>query len=174
MYPDYECPGSDRADVCLKGEVDVDGMVDDARAEAFFTWTDFHEVVAGTAPLFNLEEAKSRVGVTGVCSAMAAMDTARTLFFDQPAIILWKNKRPKRRDESDFFDDMALPLEDYQDLCGKRSITTFAYIKDGEWRERGWGARSSEKEGTRWDAEFWEMWRTIPDEAQLTVVDCHI
>lgn len=61
---------------------------------------------------------------------------------------------------------MALPL------------TTFAFVKDGQWFERGnmgwWGIVTDEEDGKQWNAAFRKMLEELPRDAWLTVVDCHI
>lgn len=59
-------------------------------------------------------------------------------------------------------------------------IETFAVIKDGEWFEKGtmgWFGVSSEtnKEATNWSLEFYNRFiKDLPDDAVITIVDCHI
>lgn len=56
--------------------------------------------------------------------------------------------------------------------------STFAVIKDGKWYEKGqmgwWAMVSNEKDAEKWDEEFEKLLADLPDDALLTVVDCHI
>lgn len=55
---------------------------------------------------------------------------------------------------------------------------TFAVLWRGEWIEKGsmgwWGMVSDEKEPKAWNEQFEALWAKIPNNARLTVVDCHI
>jgi len=55
---------------------------------------------------------------------------------------------------------------------------TFAYLIDGEWIERGrmgwWAIVSDEKSDDEWTASRAKIWEKIPDDAYITIVDCHI
>jgi hypothetical protein len=48
---------------------------------------------------------------------------------------------------------------------------------DGAWHESGgmgwWGIVANEKEADMWAAEFTAMLDALPDNAVLTIVDCH-
>ena len=175
MDEDYEHPGVDRADVCLKREVDVDGMMADARAEAFVAWTTHHELVAGLPAIELFSEVEERLGWREDGSG-PSIEAVREAYHAQPGIK--RVKESKFLISDDYLANMRLPLEEYQEQCARNALTTFAYIKDGEWHERGdmgwWGIVTDEKSRESWADEFWQMWSLLPDDALLTVVDCHI
>lgn len=54
----------------------------------------------------------------------------------------------------------------------------FAFVHDGKWHQRAemgwWGMTSDEKSQEDWGAEFARLLAEVPDNATLTVVDCHI
>lgn len=56
------------------------------------------------------------------------------------------------------------------------SFTTFAFLNNGVWSERGsmgwWGCVSDEQDD--WETEFCRMFSMIPDNTRITIVDCHI
>lgn len=68
--------------------------------------------------------------------------------------------------------------ESYVERMCKNPGSTFALLKDGMWYERGkmgwWCAVSDEKGECDWGSEFEALMDEIPDDAVLTVVDCHI
>ena len=57
-------------------------------------------------------------------------------------------------------------------------ITPYAFVKDSEWVERGemgwWGMASNEMEKDDWSQAFYKMFRELPDDTLITIVDCHI
>lgn len=81
--------------------------------------------------------------------------------------------------ELDFFfdpDQFLCTRDKYIHKAKCNSISTFAILKDGEWLERGemgwFGCTGNEKE--TWEDDFIAVLNTIPDDALLTIVDCHI
>ncbi len=63
----------------------------------------------------------------------------------------------------------------------KRDITnsprpTFAFLRDGQWTERGRMCWFGEVDGAdpNWPEKFAEMWAIIPDDHWVTIVSCHI
>lgn len=52
----------------------------------------------------------------------------------------------------------------------------YALLWNGKWYEKGtmgWFAISTNEE-SNWSAQFKELWKEIPEDAQVTMVDCHI
>jgi len=63
-------------------------------------------------------------------------------------------------------------------LRRKTSIATFGVVKDGQWYEKGqmgwWGFVRDKKEDEAWQEEFDKLLDGLPDDALLTVIDCHV
>lgn len=57
-------------------------------------------------------------------------------------------------------------------------LSAFAFVKDGQWVESGsmgwFGMVSDEKPAKDWEDEFGEMFRSLPADAHVAIVDCHI
>jgi hypothetical protein len=51
-------------------------------------------------------------------------------------------------------------------------LCTYAVLKDGKWDERGYGKDGYEDEDV-WNKRFMEHWDSIPDDALVTIIDCH-
>lgn len=107
----------------------------------------------------------------------ADIDTARKNYNEQPAILdlrEWKGKGM----EGFFFepDEFQQTRDEYIHKAKCNSIGSFAVIKDGKWYERGnmgwWGCVSDEKD--TWEDDFIKILNEVPDDALLTMVDCHI
>jgi hypothetical protein len=65
----------------------------------------------------------------------------------------------------------------YQEIATR--LTTFAYIKDGQWVGRakmGWFALDYDANMTvgEWRSHYLKMVQDLDDDTTLTVVDCHI
>jgi L-rhamnose mutarotase len=61
--------------------------------------------------------------------------------------------------------------ETYVEKHSRFSI--FAYIKDGEWFEKGWDSSNDEK-NSDWKDEVNNLIKSLPEDALLTIVDCHV
>lgn len=61
--------------------------------------------------------------------------------------------------------------------CGTR-FCTHAVLKDGIWYQQGemcwFGVVADEKDPAAWQEEFDKLLAGVPDDALLTVVDCHV
>ncbi len=72
--------------------------------------------------------------------------------------------------------DAGATRERYVEDCAK--FSTFAVVMDGKWFERGrmgwWGVVSQEKPEADWQSEFDKLLASLPADARVTVVDCHI
>ena len=75
---------------------------------------------------------------------------------------------------SDYIADHVTNLEDW--LKEAKPLETFAFVKDGEWRERGnmgwWAIVTDEKDN--WTEEYKKMLDSLDSEDWVSVVDCHI
>lgn len=61
----------------------------------------------------------------------------------------------------------------------RHPLTPFAFVdKNGEWHESAsmgwWGMTSDDKETDLWEKEFVEWFESLPEDTELTLVDCHI
>lgn len=95
--------------------------------------------------------------------------------------------KPKNSDEEKIvkneFYNKEYYLKEYSSkddyVTRSTEFSTFAVIKNGTWYEKGemgWFGMSSatHKESGKWDRSFFDKWiKNLPDDAFLTVVDCH-
>lgn len=88
--------------------------------------------------------------------------------FDKAKFFIW----------GDFYDEYAASREEYVEKRRVGAIVPFAFVKDGQWVEKGemgwFGMTSNEKEQNDWNKEFYDMIKSLPEDTLLTVVDCHI
>lgn len=63
-------------------------------------------------------------------------------------------------------------------LKRKHPCQVFAVLWNGEWIEKGsmgwWGIVSDEKDPDAWTNQFTRIWNKIPNDATISIVDCHI
>ena len=75
--------------------------------------------------------------------------------------------------------ELQVTRESYIEDARDQAISTYAYVRDGEWYapgEMGWWGVSTdgEKDKRRFVKEFNKMLDDLPDDTLLTIVDCHI
>jgi hypothetical protein len=157
-------------DVLEKQQIDVPAMEADGVAKATERWTLYAAVTKHTKPNRTWD---------AIRSAHADIEAARAEYAAQPRVAAI-HADPKVSERLIGF--MGSPDEF---LCGQKafiararleSFCPFACIIDGEWRERGsmgwWGCVSNENRD--WPAEFRAMWKSVPRDTPVTVVDCHV
>lgn len=149
-----------------KGDVDFEFMRDLAAKEAGEHWDRFHEAVKGLERPASWEEVRAKHG--------ADIDAAREEYNSTPY-------QEAAREVIGFFDDrerFEVPREEFVRIARNSAISTFAFLKDGQWvgrGEMGWfGFAANEKEVDEWATAFNKMLDELPDDTMLTVVDCHI
>jgi hypothetical protein len=177
---DYEAPGADRADICMKGDIDIAGMRDEAGEKAGTTYDAFMEITAGTPTPITWQEMQEKHR-TGEFHAdgdpKIDWDAARTEYHAQPMVKALHSS--ENRDAIWWsIEDFLCSREEYVNRARSAAITTFAVIKDGKWYERGemgwWGVVHDEKNKDEWHAQFSLLIDSLPDKTLLTIVDCHI
>ena len=189
MDPDYEPPTQDRADSCLKGDIDIEGMRDQAGERAAKRYDDFHAVIADCPPMLSWRQIKKQYGIGATVADEDAADdsadpvlsggieAARKAMREQPANkALIEDERTNGIWEVDEY--LETTREKYIQAARDGAISTFAVLKDGQWHERGsmgwWGCVSDEKDEGEWTSQFSALIDSLPDDTLLTVVDCHI
>lgn len=159
-----EMGGGLRADQAKKGDIDFQGMREDHVKKCLEEYDEFHKIVNGReVPNWKKlsEEYKDD------------LDAAREIYNEDPVV-------KDLYDSKFFFDleDYLVPRFEYAKRCQNEAITAYALVKDGIWYEKGqmgwWGISSNEKDPNEWSAEFTKILDELPDDALLTIVDCHI
>lgn len=159
--------GADRADQALKGDIDLDGMRDDAGTKAGALWDKAHALTGGAA-WEAWDSVRDRLAPD--------YEAARTFYNGQAPV-----KTLKEGDHDTFgweLDDaLSGTREAFVQAARDRALTTFAVVYRGESEKgrMGWFACvSDEMEQGNWNRMFNDLIDGLPDDALLTVVDCHI
>lgn len=111
-----------------------------------------------------------------VCEQNGVNEVSRKAYNDQPGV---KAARKALDDFDEFADKLLVSREEYVNAARESANTLFAYIDlEGKWNERGnmgwWGCVSDEKDRSAWNETFSKFLDSLPDDAMLTIVDCHI
>jgi hypothetical protein len=171
-------PPGIRVDSCRKGDIDIDGMMDEAQEVAEKRYDLFTQVTEGCPKAISWKAVQQK-HLTGKLDEDGEPEVdwgaAREEYNAQPMVIALRDHRDTVWFEMEDFDRSR---EEYIEFSRKRALVTFAILKDGVWHEKGemgwWAAVSGDKGKDAWATEFWQIFDTIPDDAWLTLVDCHI
>lgn len=131
-------------DSTFKGLIDIEGMEKPMREQASMQWDEWH------------------AGIKNLPSD----DIEKDAWLTRKLGIFVSN------DQIDRLNNMA--REEYIDCMSTWS--PYAIVWEGRWYsegDMGWFGLSSNKEND-WKGQFKELWAQIPDDAQITMVDCHI
>lgn len=153
------------ADSIKKGDLDIGGMYVEAMAEANERYDKFEAITKDLdvpESWDHVREVKFKGDIQG----------ARDFYNAQPTIQALRKDNPFENCER-----YRCGRERYVELAKMACIVPFGFLKDGKWIERGnmgwWGAVADEKDKDQWGREFMKMFEALPDDTQLTIVDCH-
>lgn len=164
------------ADMLLKGDIDFDSMRHDAQIKAENTYDMAMRI------LVDLPENKTWAEVRH--DHENDTEKARTAYWEQSRCKAWREEEkrvgyknwPFGFDQSP--DDFLISRERYIENARNRAGSTFAVLMNGKWYERGemgwWGCVGKEKDEETWVSMFSKLMDSLPDDTQLTLVDCHI
>lgn len=90
----------------------------------------------------------------------------------------WDKIKEKKEDPFCWGHEKCTSKEDYVKEHAMHDISTFAVVKDGRWYEKGrmgwWAIVTDAMDEEEWQKQWSDMVMNLPDDTQLTVVDCHI
>lgn len=171
MDKGYKPPEKDRADVCPKSAIDIEGMRDEAGEAAAKTYDKVAAIIMGHPKPMSWTDMQTKHTVDGKTD----WDAARAEYNEQPMV------KAFRADDDMFgrhLEDFLIPREEYIQQARDNAIATFAVVREGKWFKRGemgwWGCVHDEKDKNQWLKEFNQLIDDLPEDTLLTVVDCHI
>lgn len=171
------------ADQALIKDIDLEGMRAKQEERAVEEWTKVRSAAKPHLPMAMTwqqfsdwidEESKSER------PDRELIQKTRTEFYEQPAV---KAIQAVMGMETFFrmAEFVAMLDKDKADViveARNRAITTYAFIHEGQWVERGemgwFGVSSGDMDQEEWNAKFNELIDQQPETACLTVVDCHV
>lgn len=164
---DEEC-NKDGADMIRVSDVDIELMRNTAADKAGKKWDRIRGLVGEDLNTFipwkiMRDEHSGDIEAAGIA------------YREQPAIIALL------KDNDLLFvnlEDFLVSRDEYINSARLGAISTFAFVKDGNWIERGdmgwFGCVSNEQDKNEWAKQFNEMIDNLSPSTWLTVVDCHI
>lgn len=164
--------GPGRADVAMKGSIDIAGMRDEAGNKAAATW----DKAAAAKVSAGLDANATWESWEAVRAKHPGnIDAARTEYHAQPA-----KAAVAKVFDSFFFDADALLVDraNYIEQARNRALSPYALVKDGQWFAKGrmgwWGMSDDKLTQDDWNRKVGELLDGLPDDTQITIVDCHI
>jgi hypothetical protein len=162
------------ADIVRKGDVDFEAMRNDAAEAAAAAYDRVHAVIQGR-PFQTWEQTLEEYQVKAAEGRERGerASKAREAYANQDVI---KDLHEAKVYED--ADEFLMSRAEYIENERNQAVTTFAVVKDGQWYAKGdmgwWGVVHDPVDQLEWNRRFWELLRDLPDDTQLTVVDCHI
>jgi len=151
------------ADSARKGDVDWEGMRNDAAQKAADEWD---RVKAAAAQSWDSWKS--------VRSRFDSIEDARSFYHGQSGLKAVRESELEIWDYDRFLVDRDKYVQEAHDAA----TLTFAFLMDGNWVERGemgwFGCVSNEKDKENWDKEFNLMFDALSDDTLISIVDCHI
>lgn len=163
-----EAPKKGWVDIALKGDIDFEGMRDEAGNKAGELYDEVFAIIGHLPLMESWESVRNRI---------KDIDQARTEYHNQERAVALKNSKNR-----DFIwldaEDFNVTREEYVNKARASATITFAIVKDGKWYERGemgwWGVVSNEEDRDAWHQKYNELLDGLSDDTLLTLVDCHI
>jgi hypothetical protein len=178
MDSDYEPVGEGRADILQKGDIDVEGMRDEAGAKAVERYDRFLRVTQDMPVAMTWKQVQER-NQTGEFhengEPKVDWKVAREQYSEQPMVKAMQSDR-----ETMWYnlEEFLIERDAYIQRARQGALATFAVVKDSKWYERGsmgwWGIVSDEEDRDTWYQQFSDLIDSLPDDTLLTIVDCHI
>lgn len=160
----FKIKDGENSNTALKKDIDIEGMKYAAKQDAEKDYDNIMAIVGDLSDFKAWEAIKAEI---------IDLDEARTEYQGQRAVAVFRSVYP-----FSMLDDYAIPRDDFVRGKVESTIVPFAVLKDGQWHERGlmgwWGCVSDEKNQSEWNGEFHKLFSDLPEDALLTVVDCHI
>lgn len=173
--PDYERPGTDRADQCLKADLDIEGMRNEAGQKAAKDYDLFLNVTGKFPKIKTFEQVAVENGFDK--DDRKHWDSVREFYQAQAGVqALRENEETKWWWEIEDF--LTQTRDEYINKARKSAFSTYAVVIDSQWHEKGkmgwWGISTNEVSEQEWLNQFNAFIDSAPNDTLFTVVDCHI
>lgn len=162
------------ADQARVGDIDWEGMMEEAEREANQEYDKFEEVTKGLTP------PERWLDFLEGCGGINNIDHARVAYGGHSWIRALRQAHldPFLGDAQDYYKIDKGGRGAFVRCKTQGVIAPFAILKDGEWYEKGemgwWGIVSDEKAEDKWIDEACTLLMSLPEDTLLTLVDCHI
>jgi hypothetical protein len=161
-------------DQAFKRDIDFEGMRNEAEATCREDYNKIVAIFGGTIPTLE-HKWETIIDKENSFFAPMTIDEKRE-FYHAQAACKEVEKHKKELGGGFNLDKYQKPIEQLVKEARESAGQTFAIVKDGVWYEKGemgwWACVTNEK--SNWSEEFAKLLDEIPDDALLSVYDCHI
>lgn len=162
------------ADQAFKRDIDFDGMRAESAIEASLRWDRARRIVGLDATWASWKTVLATAKESGAKNYGAV---ARDEYWNQAAVKALRDSK-EREYAFDIDDWLALPMGEYVERQTLRLVSPYAVLFGGEWTARGemgwFGMSDDDGDPLVWYRKANELLDALPDDALLTIVDCHI
>ncbi len=157
------------ADILYKGDVDFEGMEEEARINAEKRYDEVMELFGDAPANLPWEHFLAQEGDD--------IDQKRKAYWEQPRCKKWEESKRSLGFYSSP-DDFLISREEYVEQAMASAWVPYAVVYQGKWIGRGemgyWGISHDDKPQSEWNKEVSALVKGLPDDTKLTLVDCHI
>jgi len=152
------------ADQARMGDIDWEGMCDEAAEKAGAYWDQVRAVSPNVWESWDSVQARFPNDIAGARDFYHNQEGRRLL--QQTKDLFWCE------------DSVLVSREEYVQEARDGAGMTYAFLKDGVWMERGsmgwWGVSTDNMPRSEWCARMREMIDSLGPDTLITIVDCHI
>lgn len=171
-------PEAGYVDKAKKKDIDFNQMFEESEKEARKNYKLVQRFFGGTIPTIKTWDEILK-------NKKISIEKQRALYHSQPPIKQLRDGNMEGYTEKEMQYLRWVDLENFQFSedayaanARRGAVSTFAVLKDGKWFEKGqmgWFAMvSNEKKPKTWDRAFEKLLKDVPEDTELTIVDCHI
>lgn len=154
------------ADQVLKGDIDIDGMRNEAGLKAQNTYEKMMRIFGDLPPNITWEDVRE--------SFKDDINGAREFYNSQPRVVAIRDSREWGYNADDFL----ISKEEYIEDARNAALSPYAVVKDGKWYQKGrmgwFWMSTNEMTQQEWNKQVSDMIDSIPDDTMISLVDCHI
>ena len=152
------------ASQCLKGDIDVEGMRQEAALKAGEKWEIARSFTAGKT-WKSFDEVKAESG---------SIDVAREVYWAQPGLKEMSKALEIFHDLEQYLEPKGIVV----DKARRSALSFFAFLDARGWEERGemlmFASVKDEQDKASWVDKFSAWFDALSDDTVITLVDCHI
>lgn len=161
-------------DQAFKKDIDFESIYQEAREEALKHYREVVEACGGSIPKLEIAAPDRRTDLPDDADYKALWAE----YHAQESVKLFQEKLSNRPFGPEL-DDYQCTEEEYVQNAENAAISTFAYVLNGAWYQRGqmgWFAcvRDTSMSQVEWNKHMREMVDALPGDTLISIYDCHI
>lgn len=160
-------------DQARKGDIDFEAIRKEEYEKAVGRYREYAAKCGGSIPVLEIPWSDFHKGENDKLT----IEEKRAKYNAQKAVQIWK-KAGLNQPLGLQLEDLQCTEEEYGQRAADSSFSTFAYLIDGEWYERGrmgwFGAHTDDVSEEEWNSQIRSMLEALPADTLISIYDCHI